>query len=168
MSNFNAGWYIIYTMPRHEKKVHTQLVEMKINSFFPTRKVLRSWHDRKKMIDSPLFPSYVFVYLSDQKNFYDVMEADGYLYYVKLGREIVKVNDSIINSIKMIVEMAKELEISADRFLPGRKLVISDGPLTGLYCEAIQYNGKQKLLVRIELLQRSIVATLPEEHLLAV
>jgi transcriptional antiterminator RfaH len=168
MNNFNAGWYIIYTMPRHEKKVHTRLVEMKINSFLPTRKVLRTWHDRKKMIDNPLFPSYVFIYLTDQKNFYDVMETDGYLYYVKSGREIARVNDSIINSIRMIVDMAKELEISSDRFLPGRKLVISDGPLAGLYGEVIQSIGKQKLLVRIELLQRSIVATLPEEYLLAV
>ena len=68
MNNFLKGWYLIYTRPRHEKKVFLQLTEMKVRSLLPTTKKLRTWHDRKKYIDEPLFPSYIFVYLEDKYN----------------------------------------------------------------------------------------------------
>ena len=65
MSQFKVGWYLIYTKPHHEKKVYTRLLERNINAFLPLTKRLRSWNDRKKYIDEPLFPSYVFIYLND-------------------------------------------------------------------------------------------------------
>ena len=168
MKNFHAGWYLIYTKPRHEKKVYTRLVEINIDSFLPTKKVLRTWHDRKKYIDEPLFPSYVFIYLNDMQNYYDGMETEGALYYVRTGKEIARVNDTVINNIKLAAGQGNDIEISDFRFRPGQKLVIREGALTGLSCELIQYNNKQRLLVRIDLLKRNILLTLPEEHLLIV
>jgi transcriptional antiterminator RfaH len=59
MKNLFAGWYLLYTKPRHEKKVSAALTEASVNSYLPTAKKLRTWCDRKKYIDEPLFPSYV-------------------------------------------------------------------------------------------------------------
>jgi len=168
MDTFLPGWRLIYTKPRHEKKVHSHLAEIKVNSFLPTKKTLRTWHDRKKYIDEPLFPSYVFIYLNDMQNYYDGLDTEGFLYYVKLGKEIVRVNESVVDNIKLVTGQAKEIEVSDISFEPGQKLVIREGALTGLSCEVIQYNKKQKLLVRVELLKRSILLTVPEEHLIAM
>jgi transcription antitermination factor NusG len=168
MKNFHAGWYLIYTKPRHEKKVHKQLSEVNINSFLPLTKKLRSWHDRKKYVDEPLFPSYVFIYLNDLQNYYGGIDAEGALYYVRTGKEITRVSEGVINNIKLLTDQAKDLEVSGNRFEPGRKLVINKGPLTGLSCEVIQFNNMQKLLVRIDLLQRNLLITLPAEHLMAI
>lgn len=168
MITFSTGWYLIYTKPRHEKKVHAHLAEVNINSFLPTRKILRTWHDRKKYIDEPLFPSYIFVYLKDMQNYYGGMDAEGSLYYVRSGNEIVKVKESIINSIRLVTDQAKDLEVSDNHFQPGQKMVISKGVLTGLACEVVQFNSKRKLLVRVDLLQRNLLLSLPSEHLTAI
>ncbi len=168
MSIFRSGWYLLYTKPRYEKKVHTHLTELKIDSFLPTRKILRTWHDRKKYVDEPLFPSYVFLYLTDIQNYYDGMDAEGALYYVRSGKEIAKVSDKIIDDIKLITNQVKEIEVSEFRFQPGRQLVIREGALTGLSCEVVECNNRQRLLVRIDLLQRNILLVLPEEHLMAI
>jgi transcription antitermination factor NusG len=168
MNIFRSGWYLIYTKPRHERKVHTHLTELNINSFLPTRKVLRTWHDRKKYVDEPLFPSYVFIYLNDMQAYYEGIDAEGSLYYVRSGKEIARVQDSVINNIKLVSEQTVEPEVSAAFFQPCRKMVITEGALTGLSCEVVQHNSKQKLLVRVELLQRSVLLTLPEEHLMAI
>jgi len=166
MADFTAGWYLIYTKPKHEKKVHIRLSEMKLTTFLPTRKALRHWHDRKRFIDEPLFPSYVFIYLNDIRNYYDGIDTDGALYYVKTGKKIARVDDVIVGNIKLVQE-AKNIEISEDRFLPGRKLVIGQGALTGLACEVVEFRNEQRLLVRVELLQRNILLTLPSNHLIA-
>lgn len=168
MNNFHAGWYLIYTKPRHEKKVHAELMEININSFLPLTKKLHTWHDRKKYIDEPLFPSYVFVYLNDIQNYYTGMLAEGALYYVRYGKEIARVQDAVVNNIRLVAGQATDLEISDTRFQPGRKMVICQGALTGLSCELIEVGSKQMLLVRVDLLQRNILLTLPAEHLAVV
>jgi transcriptional antiterminator RfaH len=165
MNSFNAGWYLIYTKPRHEKKVHMRLIERSIESFLPTRKILRSWHDRKRYVDEPLFPSYIFIYLKDMQNYYEGIDAEGSLYYVRNGKKIAQVDDSVVNNIKLVSNQGKDIEVSDDRFQPGRKLVISKGALTGLSCEVVQFNSHRKLLVRVDLLNRNLLLTLQEDHL---
>ena len=168
MNSFRVGWYVIYTKPRHEKKVHAQLSEMDISSYLPLTKKLRTWHDRKKYIDEPLFPSYVFIYLKDLRNYYDGMGIDGALHYVRVGKEISRVHDTVINNIKLTVGQAETLEVTDERFAWGRRLVISRGPLCGLDCELVQAGAKQKILVRVDLLQRNLLITVAAEDLIAI
>lgn len=168
MSSFKNGWYVIYTRPRHEKKVAGKLAETGINIFLPTRKQIRIWNDRKKCIEEPLFPSYVFVYLDGLQSYYAALGLEGVLYYVKTGKEVARVSESIVNDIRLITDQAKDLEVTDDYFQPGQKLVISQGALTGLNCEIVQSNGKQRVLVRVDLLQRNILLTLSTEHLAVV
>ena len=168
MSRLVEGWYLIYTKPHHEKKVHAVLTEMKIDSFLPLTKKLRIWHDRKKYVDEPLFPSYVFVFLKDMQSYYDGMDTEGALYYVRTGKEIARISDKVVDSIKLVTDRVKELEVSETRFEPGKRLVINKGALTGLLCEVVEYNHKQKLLVRVDLLQRNILMTLPAEYLMVI
>lgn len=141
---------------------------MNISSFLPLTKKLRTWHDRKKYVDEPLFPSYVFIYLNDLQNYYEGIDAEGSLYYVKIGKEIARVNETVIENIKLVTEHVQDFEVSNDRFQSGQKLVIRQGALTGLSCEVVQLNYKKKLLVRVDLLQRNILLTLPAEHLMAI
>jgi transcription antitermination factor NusG len=168
MRVFNAGWYLIYTKPRHEKKVHAHLTEKNIDAFLPTTKKLRVWHDRKKYVDEPLFPSYVFIYLNSMQHYYEGIDAAGSLYYVKKGKEIARVSDTVFNNMRLATNQAKEIEVSDIRFQPGRRLVIGKGALAGLSCEVVQYNGKNKLLVRVDLLQRNILITLSEDYLMSM
>lgn len=161
MSNFTNSWYLIYTKPRQEKVLSGQLQENEIEYFLPTVKTLRTWHDRKKFIDLPLFPSYVFVYLKDTQQYYNAVNSDGFLCFVRSGKEMVRVGQQVINEIKVITDHGKDVEVSQEYFAPGQQLVIQKGPLTGLTCQVVEHNKKQKILVRIDLLQRSILATLP-------
>ncbi len=166
MNNFLTGWYLIYTKPRHEKKVHAHLTEANINSYLPTKKMLRTWHDRKKYVDEPLFPSYVFIYLNDMQSFYRGMDTEGSLYYVRTGKQIARISETIINNIRLVTGGAKDLEVSDKQFHPGQKMVISQGPFTGLSCEVVQSNSKRKLLVRVDLLNRNLLLSMPEEFLM--
>ncbi|MDO6434627.1 UpxY family transcription antiterminator [Flavitalea sp. BT771] len=166
MNKFHAGWYLIYTKPRHEKTVHTYLTEININSYLPLTKKLRTWHDRKKFVNEPLFPSYVFIYLNSMHDYYEGIDAGGALYYVRSGKTIAKVSDSVVDNIKLIAGHSEDLEVSDTQFQPAEKLVIKEGALAGLSCEVVQFRNKTKLLVRVELLQRNILVSLPTEHLI--
>jgi transcription antitermination factor NusG len=56
-----SKWYALYTRSRWEKKVSEQLNKLNIEAYCPLNKVVRQWSDRKKVVEEPLFTSYVFV-----------------------------------------------------------------------------------------------------------
>src|SRR5687767_5047441 len=60
-------WYAVYTKPRREKKVDKLLNEKGMESYCPLQKIQRQWSDRKKIVEEPLFKSYVFVRISDEQ-----------------------------------------------------------------------------------------------------
>lgn len=169
MHDFKSGWFVIYTKPQHERKIAEQLEKMETRPFLPIVKKLRVWSDRRKYIDTPLFPSYIFVNLTDIETYFDSLGLKGVLYYVRDGQNIARVSESVINNLKLIVgNFTSEIEVSSEYLQPGSTLFIKEGPFTGFCCEVIQYKGKQKILVRIELLQRNILLDIPVEYLMGV
>jgi transcriptional antiterminator RfaH len=168
MNKFAGGWYVIYTKPRHERKVSSALTNEEIDFYMPTRKILREWHDRKKYVDAPIFQSYIFVRLKDLRDYYNGLKIEGALHYVRFGKEIARVPDKTIEEMRFLVEYGKDLEVSTDYFQSGRQLFISQGPFTGISCEVVEVSNKQKILVRIHLLQRNLLVSLPTEYLIAI
>ena len=168
MSTFDKGWYVVYTKPRHERKVACSLQKAGIDNFLPLTRKLRVWSDRKKYVSEPLFPSYVFVKLEDIPGYFNCLDIDGILYFVRTGNQIAKVNESIITNLKILIEKSSDnIEVTSERIPAGSKLVIKNGVFTGFSCEVIEYKGKETFVVRIELLQRNILIDVPAEQLMS-
>ena len=168
MNTFISGWYVVYTRPRHEKKVAVELTNNSINYYLPVKKEVRRWRDRNKILDVPLFQSYVFVQLTSLKDYYEGLKINGVIQYVRVGKQIARVQEKVIKDIQLIVDHGEDLEVSCDHFRPGQMLMIREGALTGITCEVIQLSNKQRILVRLQLLQRSLLMTLPAEQLMTV
>jgi transcriptional antiterminator RfaH len=157
MSMFIPGWYLIYTRPRQERKVVASLAVLGINHFLPTIKIVSQRRDRKKTIENPMFPSYVFVHPNTVNELLAGQDLDGAVSYVKFGKRKAILAPQVIDNVKLIAANAQGIEISYDHFSPGQQLIIQKGALTGLQCEMISYKNKNLALVRIELLQRNII-----------
>jgi len=166
MKHFNDGWYVIYTRPRHEKKICDQLRDKEIEFFFPLTRKLKTWSDRKKYIDVPLFPSYIFIYLNDINTFLKVLEIDGVVSYIRMGKEIVRVSDKVIDDLKLVLNNDEDILVSERQFQPGQKMIIQHGPLIGLNCEIVKYLGEYRALVRVSILERSIILSLLPDYLI--
>jgi len=62
------SWYAVYTKPQCEKKAVFLLNKKKIESFFPLNcRLLKTGGSRKKVFYEPLFPSFVFVFISESE-----------------------------------------------------------------------------------------------------
>ena len=59
-------WIAVYTRPRSEKKVATELSKTGIETYVPIQKQLRIWSDRKRFIDVPVIPMILFVKISEE------------------------------------------------------------------------------------------------------
>ena len=165
--SFRKGWYVVYTRPRHEKKVSALVGELGGTSFLPLTKCLREWQGKKKFVSLPVFPSYVFVYLKGQDDFYRTLMIDGVIYFVRQGDIVATVPDDIVDNIRLVTAAGLDLEVSSHQFGEGSKLVFQHGPFTGMSCEVVRYSGKSKILVRANLLKRNILISVEPEYLMS-
>jgi transcriptional antiterminator RfaH len=162
MASFKNGWYVLYTKPRHEKKVAEHLNFFNVQHFLPTIKTLKIWAGKKRYMHLPLFPSYVFVKLESMQHYFESLQIPGVLYFVKTGSQVAHVKDSIIGKLQAIaLNNVQDIEVSVEQFSPGESMYINAGPFLGYTCEIIQHKGKNKILVRIELLRRNVIVDLP-------
>jgi transcription antitermination factor NusG len=66
-STMKKNWYAVYTKPHCELKVAASLTRKKIDNYCPLNRVGNYQSIRKKTSYEPLFPSFVFVYISESE-----------------------------------------------------------------------------------------------------
>lgn len=165
MNGFNKGWYVIYTRPQQEKKLADSLTRLGIECYLPLLSTVSLRRGRKKKMEKPVFPSYVFAMLSSLSEYFVAYESPSFCYYVKVGRQSAMLSNTIIEQIKIALDSSEEVDVVGGSFVAGQSLLISQGPLKGLLGEMIEYNGKNKILVRVQLLNRNLVVNIPERVL---
>lgn len=138
-------WYVLYTKPRHEKFVETQLLRKGIEAFTPKLTIQRRWSDRNKIIQEPLFKNYCFAYFS----LYDkirVVSQPGVVDIVHFRDRYIPVDDEVINSLKILLQNNVKLD-PCPYLRIGDKVVIKKGPLKGVEGFIIEKRNRNATLV---------------------
>lgn len=153
------NWYVLYTKPKNEKKVAKQLEEMGITVFCPLKTVVRQWSDRKKRVQEPLFTSYVFVQLDDKDRakVFDAVGVVRYLFW--LGKPAV-VRENEIEMLKQWLSSDYK-SIETQKYLPGTKIEIPEGPFMGQDAVVNEQRGK-KLRLQLEAIGIEIIIELKD------
>ncbi len=140
----NYNWYVLYTLPRWEKKVAKLLDEKGYTFYCPLNKVERQWSDRRKIIEQPLFKGYVFVMLHEQ-NKWDVKVLPGVLNFVYWLGKPAKVKQQEIDIIKKFMQEFDEVLVTNTSLAPADTVVIKQGLLMnykGLILEVSGSNAR--------------------------
>ena len=128
MASQELPWYVLHTKPRHEKKVAQRLSEAGYTVYCPLQKVSRKWSDRTKVVEEPLFRSYIFIQIEDARRD-EVFSFPGTVRYLFWLRRPAQVRQVEINTIrKWLGEYDHEL-ISIEDFQLGQKVKITSGQL---------------------------------------
>jgi transcription antitermination factor NusG len=121
-------WLAIYTRPRWEKKVNRLLAEKGLESYCPLNKVRRKWSDRVKIVEEPLFKSYVFVKVSDEDRTAVRMTAGAVNFVYWLGKPAV-IKEKEINAIKRFLNEHENVEARAVELKVNQRVRITNGTL---------------------------------------
>ncbi len=156
-------WYAVHTASRHEQKVHDRLIEKSIHTFLPKMEVWSRRKDRRKRIQIPLFPGYLFVKAClDSRIWLRILRTPGVAYILGNNGKFTPIPENQIASIRMILE--NDVLIRPYPYLKiGQRVRIVNGPLIG--CEGIlvrEKPNKEKIVISIDLLKRSVCAEIHE------
>ena len=153
-------WYVTYTCPRHEKYVAQQLTEREIGSFLPLYTSVRRWKDRRKCLELPLFPGYVFVQMTD-RNRLDILRLPGVVQIVSFQGKPAPVPLAEIDALRR--GMAGSVVVQPHPFLQaGRRVRIIDGPMAGVEGIFVRRKDQVRIVISISLIQRSVAMEIGE------
>lgn len=164
----SKNWYAVYAKPRTEKKVDNSLTKKGIESYCPLNKVSKQWADRKKIVEEPLFKSYVFVRLSNSE-MQEVLITPNILNFVYYLRKPAIIKDEDIDTIKrFLLEEEVNIEIISSRgFKPNTKVKVRNGVFIDAEGTVIKENTK-RVYVLIESLESVMVVEFKKEHLITI
>ncbi len=158
-------WYALYTKPRWEKKIDTVLIRKGVECWCPLQKVERQWSDRKKVVEEPLFKSYIFVYI-DITERSKVLMTDGVLNFVYyLGKPAI-IKEEEVNNIKLYLaeKDARISIISEEGFQSGDMIRVNYGVFMDKEGTVIR-GGKKKIYVQLQSLGQVMIVEFPAEYL---
>lgn len=121
---FIMQWYALMTNPRAEKKVASLLEQHQIIHYLPLHKCPRKWSDRIKIVEMPLFPSYIFVKV-EAKNLSPLLFLKGVLRVVYYCGKPATIRETEIKAIESFLAKAEKKPICI-----GDEVLITHGILT--------------------------------------
>ncbi len=157
-TNLKKHWYAIIVKPKHEFKVFEKLQGSNIESFLPTIERQRQWKDRKKLVTFPLFPNYIFVRLYPiYEDVLNVLKIKGIIKFLGATQgspEIIP--DFQIDSLQILLKNKQNIDLYP-YLKEGQKVIIKNGPLTGIEGVLVKKDYQQHVLViSIDLLGQSV------------
>jgi transcriptional antiterminator NusG len=142
-------WYACYTRARHEKQVEAQLRQRGMESYLPLVQQMRQWSDRKKAVQFPLFPSYVFgrFRLAD---LHHVLTTPGVSTIVRANGYPTPIPPGDLDNVKHFVAALADSGLEPDPrpFLAeGQWVRVMEGPFEGVEGIVVEARGRKRVLV---------------------
>ncbi len=152
--DIHYSWYALYTRHQHEKCVHQVLMGKGFESFLPLYTTAHQWKDRVKRVSLPLFPCYVFL-RGPLVQWLPILTTPGVHMVVGCGGKPASISNTEIEAIRRVVESPVKAE--PHPFLRcGDRVRVTAGPLRGLEGLLVRKKNWCKLLLSVEMLQRSV------------
>jgi transcription antitermination factor NusG len=149
-------WYAVMSRSRHEKLVASALTSIGVRTLLPLVAEVHRWSDRRKVVDTPLFPGYVFVQIPNAREAQvHVLRTTGVVRFVGNHSGASPIPDKEIDAVRAVV--SNSVNCSPYPFLKvGQRVRIVGGSLDGVEGVLLKRDAERKLVISIELIQRSL------------
>ncbi len=154
-------WHVIYTKSRQEKLVAEKLSAAGYETYLPLVKVLSQWSDRKKLVEKPLFNSYVFI--RDVKDNDQVKTYNGVVGFLKYNNKPAKVRQHEIDTLRSIILHGYDVTELGDpsALIKGSRVMVMAGPLKGNIGELYENSESEWFVIHFENIGNSIKVKIP-------
>lgn len=159
-------WYLLTAKPQNDAYAETQLVNQGYQVYRPLAKRIRKRRQKLIEVIESLFPRYLFIQLDTvNDNWAPIRSTLGIAGFVKFGNNPAVVPESIIETLMLNEDELSQKTISLDRFKKGDKIIIESGPYIGLNAVFDAYNGEERAVILLNMLNSIAKLTISPANL---
>lgn len=162
-AGFKPRWYAAYTRSRHEKSVADLLQRKQVETFLPLYKTIRRWKNGDHRVELPLFPGYAFIHVALHDRLH-VLRVPGVVRLVGFDGLPAPLEDAQVESLRQALSAGVKA-IPHPYLTIGRRVRITAGPLTGREGILVRRRGSLRVVLSIDLIQRSMLVDLDADAL---
>lgn len=154
-------WFALYVRPRHEFVVLSDLSSNGTEAYLPVAKKLRNWKNRKKLVEFPLFPGYLFARVHPvSEQILALLKTKGVVRILStVPGQPTQIADAEILALQALLASDKELNIHPE-LQEGRVVRIKRGIFHGVEGVVSKTGDSYFLHVNIAMLGRSVAVKL--------
>jgi transcription antitermination factor NusG len=156
-------WYACHTKSRHEKRVAAMMEERGIETYLPLVPRFSQWKDRKKLVEWPLFPSYVFIRIALLDS-YLVLGIPGVATLVKSGGRPAPIEDCEIENVRLFARALQGGDIPTEPrpfYAEGDWVEVQEGPLAGVRGVVVERRGRRRVLIGLKAIGQGMEVDIP-------
>ena len=154
-------WRVLYVRPRAEKQVEERLRQGGHDVFLPLRRVVRQWSDRKKEVEEPLFPGYLFVQVAERERL-DVLRDAGVVRCVSFGSRPAVMGRDEVAQLRNLQAVPERLEAMQQAAVPvGTDVIVMSGPLKGVRGRVSAHPKPMYLHIEVPSIRQSVRVHVP-------
>lgn len=156
-------WYAVHTRSRHEKTASEQLFCREVETFLPLYRTTRRWRNGDHDVRLPLFPGYTFVRITADDRL-KVLKVPGVVRLVGFNGTPIPLEDQEVEGLRRA--LTSGVKASPHPYLNvGRRVRITAGPLVGHEGILVRRKGTLRVILSIDLIQRSVLVDLGTNEL---
>lgn len=149
-------WYALRVKSNFERVVTLHLRHRGFEEYLPTYRSWQTRSDRRKEVERPLFPGYVFCRFSWQ-NRLPIVTIPGIVNVVRMGGAPQPVDEKELQAVQAVV--ASGSMVGPWPFMRvGQQVLIERGPLAGVEGILARLGTSYRIVVSVTLLGRSVAA----------
>ncbi|HEV2490504.1 MAG TPA: UpxY family transcription antiterminator [Candidatus Acidoferrales bacterium] len=157
-NSLEPRWFAVHTRSRHEKSASEQLRCREVETFLPLYQSTRRWRNGDHEVQLPLFPGYTFVHIP-LKDRLQVLKVPGVVRLIGFNGRPVPLEDQEVEGLRCA--LASGVRAAPHPYLTvGRRVRITAGPLNGQQGILVRRKGALRVILSIELIQRSVLVDL--------
>jgi transcription antitermination factor NusG len=147
-------WWALYTRHQHEKTVAEVLRMKGVEVFLPLYSSVRRWQDRRKVLQMPLFPGYVFVRGALGQKLH-LLTTPGVHMILCQGDQAAVIPEDEIQAIRRIAEV--DCGVEPHPFLKcGERVRVKRGSLRDIEGILVRKKNIFRLVLSVEMLAQSV------------
>ena len=154
-------WYALTVRHQHERQTEKALRSKGLETLVPLYRSRRQWSDRVQELELPLFAGYVLCRFPARERI-GVLSTPGVVSIVGFGGKPAPLQDEEIAGIEQL--LASKLALAPWPYLKaGDRVCVAQGAMRGLEGTLLRTKDGLRLVISVELLQRSIAVELDRE-----
>ena len=155
------SWSAVYTRHQHEKTVAEMLTLKDFEVFLPLYESVRRWKDRRKLLQMPLFPCYVFVRGAIARRL-PVLTTPGVHMLLCEGDKVATISEEEILAIRRAVD--GDMRVEPHPFLKcGEEVRVVRGALSGVQGILVRKKNMFRLVLSVSMLAQSVAVEVNAE-----
>ena len=153
----DTKWIALYTKANQESAAISNIKRQGYDAYCPMIERTRRHARKVEQVRRPLFPSYIFASLDNQKQQWrPLLSTVGVRAVVRFNDKLGFLPDGFIEKLRVFEEQSALNQLIAPRIKPGMQVKILDGPFENLIARVVCTPEKERIWLLLDIMGRKV------------